>query len=76
MNDTQREFLMWWLINYGTAPVDFYAIRDEYVGSSRILAVPPPDLFGDVISKLFFKRRAVFQVNVGLPQHIIKKLQK
>jgi hypothetical protein len=76
MNKKQRKFLLWWLISYGTQKVNFYTIRQQYVGNRNI----PDYLFDNRINDMFHKRDmgalgSPFREEVAIPQHIIEELQ-
>jgi hypothetical protein len=77
MNKAQRDFLTWWLINYGTNKVDFYKIRDTYLGDiSHTGSIG--SLYDGTISSILFGHTKGFSSklpNAYLPQHIIEELQ-
>ena len=43
----QRDFLLWWLINYGESEVNFYNARQEYLGGE---VTAPYALYKDALS--------------------------
>ena len=54
----QRDFLLWWLINYGESEVNFYNARQEYLG----VGVTSPDvLFKDALA--WYSDKPLIMVN-------------